>query len=160
MDLDISQIITQIIAFLVMLWVLKKFGWTPLLNILEERRNKIQSEFDALAKQKEDLDGLIKEYKVKLSGIETEARRKIQEAVAHGRNIATKLQEEAQTKSKELIEANRVTIETEIAKARQQLKNELVQMVFLATEKLLGQKLDEAKHEKLIAEFVEEAELK
>jgi F-type H+-transporting ATPase subunit b len=40
LDLDISQIIIQIIAFLVMFWVLKRYGWGPLLKMLDARQKK------------------------------------------------------------------------------------------------------------------------
>lgn len=53
LDLDLGQIIVQIIGFLAMLWILKRYGWKPLLDLLDARRQKIQSEFDSIEEKKE-----------------------------------------------------------------------------------------------------------
>ena len=87
MDLDIKEILIQIVAFLLMLWVLKKFGWKPLLNVMEERKKAIQSEFDAIAEARKETEMLAKSYQDKLSTIDAEGRLKIQEAVRQGQKI-------------------------------------------------------------------------
>ncbi len=160
MNVDFSQIVTQIIAFLVMLWVLKKFGWKPLLSLLNERRQYIQSEFDAVAAQKQAVGKLIEEYEEKLKEIDTQARHKIQEAIMQGRKMATEIQDEAQASAKEIIVKAKNEINREMASAKAQLRDDLVNLVIITTEKILQQELDEPSHKKLIADFVQEADLK
>jgi F-type H+-transporting ATPase subunit b len=160
MNLEFSQIIIQIIAFLIMLWILKRYGWQPLLNLLNERHKKIQSEFDTIAAQKEDNRKVMEEYQAKLRDIDTEARHKIQEAVAQGRKIAMEIQEETQAKSKEILAKAKVEIDKEIAEARDSLKNGLVNTAFAIAEKILHKKIDSPEHRKLISNFVKETELK
>lgn len=160
MSLDISQVIIQIIAFLIMLWVLKKFGWKPLLDVLHERQQKIQSEFDSIAEKKEDVKKIAEDYQHKLREIDAEARHKMQEAVVQGREIAEKIQEEAKINAKELLDKVKIQVDKEMAKAKNQLKDELVKMTTLLTEKILQEKMDLSKQQKLITDFVEEAKLK
>lgn len=160
MSLDFSQVLIQIIAFLIMLWVLKRFGWKPLLDILNERKKKIQSEFDSIATQKDDIKKLTQEYHDKLNDLEAKSRAKIQEAIMHGQKIALEMQEEAQSNVKAILFKARKDIEKEIGKVKNQLKNEMVNTAITISEKILQQKIDKLEHEKLITEFIEEAELK
>lgn len=160
MKIDISQVLLQMVAFLLMLWILKKFGWKPLLDLLKERREKIQSEFDSIAEQKMQVSLLTDEYREKLKGIDAEARRKIQEAVLEGQKIAVNIQQETQAHANEIIEKAKEEVNREVANARTQLKNDVVEIAVSVAEKILKEKIDSSKHTKLIAEFVEEAELK
>lgn len=160
MNLDISQVLIQIIAFLVMLWVLKKFGWKPLLNTLKERKEKIQSEFDSIATQRDEVKRLTEEYQEKLKDLEAESRIKIQEAIMHGQKIAAEIQEEAQSNVKAILFKGKSDVEKEVKKAKNQLKNEVVNIAIVIAEKILQEKFDKSEHEKLITEFIEEAELK
>lgn len=160
LNLDAKQILIQIIAFLVMLWVMKRFGWQPLLNVLEERRKKIQAEFDDIASQKEELHQVTVQYEQRMKEISADARKKIQEAVAEGQKIGREIQEEAQVKSKETLIKAKSEVEAEMAKMKNQLKNDMVNLVIVTTEKILKEKLDEPGQKKLIASFIEEVHLK
>lgn len=156
LELDEHQIIVQILGFLVMLWVMKKYGWIPLLEILENRRKKIEGEFDAIAAQKEEVKKLGLEYEAKLKSIDAEARRKIQE----GHKMGLKIQEEAHVRAKELLKKTQLEMENELVKVKNQLKNDVVTLVIRTTEKVLHENLDISDQRKLISNFIEEAELK
>ncbi len=160
MKLEINQILLQMVAFLLMLWILKKFGWKPLLDLLKERRQKIQAEFDSIDEQKKQVSMLADEYHEKLKGIDAEARRKIQESVLEGRKIAMDIERETEANAREILEKTREEVKREIFNAKTQLKKDMVTIAITAAEKILQEKIDGSKHSKLISEFVEEAELK
>ncbi len=160
MHLEWQQVITQIIGFLIALWVLKKFAWKPLLRVLEERKERIKSEFDKIEDERQKAQTLLQQYQEKLKEIEAEARARIQEAVNEGRKIAGEIKQQAQAEAKEVLTKAQAEIGREIAKAKVQLKNDLVSMTISATEKIIGEKLDEKKDRKLIADFIEELEIK
>jgi len=160
MDLVVSQIIIQIIDFLVMFWILKRYGWKPILNLLDERRKRIESEFNTIAVQKEEVKNMAEDYNLKLKEIEVVARHRIQEAVMEGRKIAREIQEEAQANAKAILFKAKEDVNKEIAKARNQLKNDLVNMAIATAEKILLEKFDESTHDKLITEFVKASEIK
>lgn len=160
LDLKISQIIIQIIAFLVMLWVMKRYGWQRLLNVLEARREKIKAEFASIDAQKEEAKKLTVQYEEKLKEMSANARKKIQEAIAEGHKISTEIQEEAKTNAKEILQKTKLEIADEIAHAKSQLKHDMVELVVEATEKVLQKTLDDSGQKKLIADFIEEVELR
>lgn len=160
MDLDFRQILSQIVAFLAMLWVLKKFGWKPLLNMLDERKKTIQAEFDAIDEKKIEVKSLTEDYENKMKSIDAEARMKIQEGIQEGRKIAEEIKEETQSQAKAIISKAKDEIGREMAKAEAQLKIDLVNLSVALAEKILKEKLDLTAQEKLITDFVEKTELK
>lgn len=160
MHLEWQQVITQIIGFLIALWILKKFAWKPLLKVLEERKERIKSEFGKIEEERKKAQELLQQYQEKLKEIEAEARVKIQEAVREGRDIAGEIKQQAQAEAKEILSKAQAEIEREIAKAKVQLKNDLVNMTLSATEKIIAEKLDEKKHKQLISDFIEEMGVK
>ena len=160
LNLDVSQIIIQIIAFLVMLWVMKRYGWQPLLDTLKARRDTIQAEFESITTQREQVQQLTILYEEKLKGIDMDARKKIQEAVEMGRKISAQIQLDAQASAKEILAKAKSEMESEVDKAKIQLKNDIVNLVVNTTEKILQEKLDGSIQKKLIESFVEEARLK
>lgn len=146
----LAQIFSQIIAFLVFFWILKKFTWKPLIALLDERRQRIEAEFDYLEKQKLQLQELREEYENRLKTVESEARAKIQEAIREGRRIAREITDSAREEAQQILTRARQSIELEMAKARIDLRDEVVELVIRTTEKLLQECLDEQKHRELI----------
>jgi len=155
MGLEIGQIVTQIIGFLIAVFLLKKFAWKPLLSILEQRRSKIKSEFDNIDKEKQKVADLLSDYQTKLKEIDSLARVKIQEAAREGQKLANEIKENARKESKEILTKAREEIQRDVDKAKVQLKNDLVNMTMRVAQKLIGEKLDEEKDKKLIAEFID-----
>ena len=159
MNLEISQILSQAVAFLITIWVLKRFAWKPLLGIMEERKKKIKSEFDEIKHQKEEVLKQAQEYNEKLAHIETRARIRIQEAVQEGIKIAQEIQNEAHNQARNILNKAQDEVEREVEKAKVQLKNNLVNIAMAAAQKIIREKLDQEKDKKLIAEFVNDLEL-
>lgn len=143
-----------------MLWVLKKFGWKPLLDHLEERKTRIKTEFDLIAAKMHEADELLAEYRRKLDGIEEEARKKLKKAVAEGQTIALEIQAKAQQSIRDAQKKIHADIHAEISKAEHQLKERIVDMVIATSEKFLKKKLDSDDQKELIEEMVDEAKLR
>lgn len=155
MNLEIGQVITQIIGFLIALFILKRFAWKPLLGILEERRTKIKSEFEKIDGEKEAVKKLTSEYEARLKDIEGLARQKILEAAKDGQQMANQVKENARQEALEIMGRSRDEIQREVEKAKVQLKNDLVNLSLRAAEKIIQEKLDKEKDRKLIADFIE-----
>ena len=155
MKLIWQEILTQIFGFLIILVLLKIFTWKPILKLLDERKKRIASEFDNIEKAKQEMAKLREEYEVKLKEIDLEARKRIQEAIAEGQKMAADLQVEAREEAKKVLDRAKENIELEVAKAKVELRDDIVNMAILATEKIINERLDDAKHKELIVEFIE-----
>ena len=153
-----KEILVQIIGFAVVFLVLKKFAWNSMLGMIDTRRKTIEDEFSSIEKKKKDLDDLEKEYKRRLEHIEQEAREKIQEASNIGIALAKDIQEKARVDAEKLFERTRAEIAQDIVKARLSMRNDIVEISSLMTEKVLREKMDAKEHEKMVEKFLKELE--
>ena len=141
MSLEIKQIITQIIAFLIMLWILKRYAWKPLLNLMDERTKKIQSLFDEIAEKNLLVDLRMSEYETRISEIKNEGQAIIQNSVKDARKIAQDLQIESQRKAHDILNKAQEEAKRELSKAKVEMKKEIVNLALLTFEKLMHMKL-------------------
>jgi len=158
MDLQWQQLLTHAVGFLITVWLLKRYAWGPLLAIMEERRNRIASEFDSIEEEKANVATLTAEYESKLKEIDTERRAKLVEAVDEGKKIAEEIKAAAREEAKGISAKAKEDLERDVAKAKVQLKNEMVGITMTAAEKILREKLDDAKHRELIGGFIDSVE--
>ena len=155
-DVSLTQIITQIIGFVIVLWVLKKYAFRPFMKILDERAKEVKSEYDHIEDEKRDVDKLKESYQKHLINIEEEARKKIQEAVKEGEGISKDIQERARLQAKSIHEKAQSDALLEVEKARVTLKKDIVLMALTATEKVLREKIDDRKHHEIIERAIDE----
>ena len=158
LGLKIGEFLTQFIGFLIAVWILKKFAWKPLMQMLEQRRAKIKSDLDEAALAKQQAADELAAYQAKLKDIDAEARVKIQEAIAEGNKVANEIREQARAESKEIVSKAREELARDIAKAKVELRNDIVNMTILATEKIISERLDDEKHRQLLNNFIAEVE--
>ena len=155
---DIQQVISQAISFLLLLAILKKFAWKPLLDMLDQRRRKIEEDLRSAAHQKSEMERLQREYQTRLAAIEEEARTKIQQSVLEGKRIGAEVQEQAREQAVQILAKSKETLELELAKARVTLRDQVAAMTVGAVERILRQRLDAAADQKLIETILGELE--
>lgn len=145
---------TQIVGFLIVLWVLKRFAWGPVLGMLEARRQGIVKDVDDAKSLREDAEKLKARYEEHLRQIEAESRQRIQEAVAEGQKVADEIRAKAQEDARRITEKASADLEMEYRKARASLRGDMVALSIGAAERLLQAKLDSAEQQKLVDRFL------
>lgn len=155
---DLQQILSQAISFVLLLVVLRRFAWGPLLKMLDERRARIEDGFRKIADGKAELNRLQQELHKRLATIEDEARTRLQQAALEGKRLAMQIQEDARAQALATVQKAKVTIELEIAKAKVTLRDEVADMTLDAVERLLRHKLDDKSDERLVAGILDELE--
>lgn len=156
MEFDLKQTITQIIAFLIMLWVLKRYTWKPLLSLLDERTEKIAAAFAAAEEKNREADQKKAEYEKKLGKINEEGRVILQKAIQESNQISQEIQANAQKKGQEILAKAKEQSERDLKKARIELKKEMVEISFQALEKLIGISLKTEEKARFSAQLMEE----
>ena len=155
---SLPGLLSQLVNFLILLIVLRLFLYKPVLRVLDERRNRIQeglSQAEQAAQQ--------------ASASEDEARRIMEEARVEGREAVQRAQEAAQRLREELEERARQDaeqiatrarqeVEAERDRAIQQLHQEFAELTIAAAERVIGQSLDRAAHQRLIDEVLVDSE--
>jgi len=154
--IDIRQVLTQILGFLLMVWILRRYAWGPLIGMLEARREKIAGEFKEAERLKAEAVELKGRYDAELKTIEAQARQRITEAVAEGQRVAGEIRAQAQQDSAARLENAADEIMREREKAKEVLKEQVISLSLRTAEKILRQKLDDASQRKLAGEFIDE----
>ena len=156
LDLSWGLIVTQIIGFLIALWILKAFAWKPLLKMLEDRQTKITGDINSAEALKADAGKVLEDYRARLREIDNEARAKIQEAVSEGNRISAEIKDAAREESRQIIARSREELERDIAKARVQLRDDIAGMAVKAAEKIISTRLNEAEQRRLLDDFLKD----
>jgi F-type H+-transporting ATPase subunit b len=152
----ISLLLTNIVAFLIFLWILRKYAWGPLLSMLDARRERIRSEFAAAEGKLGEAEQLRSQFESKLGEIKSLERQRVQEAVKRGEEIAAKLEQEARGKASDLLGRAEQELEREVGAARLALRAQVVEMSISVAERLIKEKLDDEKHRQLVEDFIQE----
>lgn len=156
MQLNYSVLITQMIGFLIVLWILKRYAWGPVLGMLEERRQRIADEVHASERLRQEAEALKAEYENQLKSIEAEARQRIQTAVAEAQKVAEEVRAEAHRDARAITEKAKANLELEYRKARVELRGEMVTLALGAAERLLREKMDTEEHRRAVEQFLTE----
>ena len=154
--IDVRQVLTQILGFLILLWGMKKFAWGPILGTLEARRQKIAGEFAEAARRQSAADEARAQLEAQMRDIESQKRVKIQEGVAEGQRVAAEIQAQAQKTAHERIVHAEDEIARELEKSKELLKEKMISLSLRGAEKILREKLDDAHQRKLVGEFIDE----
>ena len=157
-SLSTSEIVAQIISFLLLMALLRVFAWKKLLKLLDDRRARIASEFKKIEDTQAAVERMRSDYDKKLADIEAESRAKIQEAINEGKQVSQEIRENARQEARAILDKAQENIENEIAKAKHELKEKIVELTIGTTEKLLKEKITGEKDKKLASDFLDELE--
>jgi F-type H+-transporting ATPase subunit b len=149
-QLDPGLYIWTIVVFLVLLGLLAKFAWKPLLEALEKRQESIRRSLDDAAKAKQELEQLHAESQRILA----EARGEAETIVARTREDANRLRDEMRQKAQQeaatIVKNAEKQIELETARALQQIRHEAVDLSIAIASKLLQRNVSKEDNERLI----------
>lgn len=154
----VAQVITVILCFMVVYWILKTYAFGPILGIIDERAEKIESDLKRAEDARLQADADRADAEKRLRNIEEEARVKMQAMMAEARSLANTVQQKSQKDAADMLEKARQNIEYETEKAREVIKTEIVNLTIEATEHLIQEKLDDSKHRQLIGDFLSKIE--
>jgi len=155
---DPGLFIWTIITFLVLLFLLAKFAWRPLLTALENRQETIRKSLDDAQIAKRELERLQQES----AQIIRQAHADAQSIVAKSRSDAERLGEELRQKARE--EADSIVrnaerqIQLETRRALQEIRNEAVDISVTIASKLLERHVTREDNERLIDETLKQIE--
>ena len=157
-QLDPGLYIWTIIVFLVLLGLLAKFAWRPLLEALDQRQESIRRSLDDAAKAKQELERLQTESQRILAAARSEA----ESIVARTRDDANRLRDEmrqkAQAEAATIVKNAQKQIELETNRALQQIRHEAVDLSVAIASKLLQRNVSKQDNERLIEDTFKQLE--
>lgn len=155
---DPGLYIWTILTFLVLLAVLRKFAWAPLLHALEARKETIAGALNAADRAREEFERLRKEAAELTNQARVEAGTIISASRADAERLRTDLKQDARKEAAAILAAAERQIQLDIARAREQLRRETVELSIQIASKLVQRHLTKEGNEALIDEVLKQVE--
>ena len=157
---DTGLFIFQTIAFILLLFVLGKFAWKPILNGLKEREDTIEGALLAAEQAKKDMEALSADNANLLAEARSERDAILKEAVAAASNIVEGAKEDTGKITAKMIEDAKSVIENEKRAALADVKTLVAKLSLEITERVLRKELSDKKaQESLVNDYVKDLNL-
>lgn len=156
LNLEPGSIIWTIVSFLIVVWLLGKFGWKPLLSGLKSREESIRNDLETAKAEREKAAGLLKDYEAAIAGARKESADIIQQAQDEANKLREKGEAETRDSTQKMIAQAKTDIERERDIAKAELNTHVAELTALATSRLLGRTIDAKDHARLIEEALRE----
>jgi F-type H+-transporting ATPase subunit b len=151
---EFGTIFWTLVTFLILLFLLGRYAWKPLLALLEERERTVKDGLDAAQKARAEADDLLR----KNQEFQASARRETAALLEQGRRESEALRAEilaqARSEAQALVEQGQKQIQYEQRQAMESLRRQVADLAIGAAERLVQRQLDDAKHRELVAEYV------
>ncbi|MBA3832536.1 MAG: F0F1 ATP synthase subunit B [Chthoniobacterales bacterium] len=138
---DVRIFLSQVVSFVIVAWLLKRFAYKPILAVLDERRQRIAEGLLNAEKIKQQLAEAEQRYQEILAKGNGEAQKMIDEARASAGVIAERKQQEAIAGAEQILAKAREASTLEHERTMSQLKRELGRLVIDTTAKVTGKVL-------------------
>lgn len=153
---QLNQIIYSTLAFFVLLFVLAKFAFPSLVNLLDERAKTIKESLEKAEQAREEADKLFEEYKQQLTKARAEAQQIVEQGRKFGETIKEEIKQKAQQEAEQLIKRAAADIAREKELAMAELQSKVAALAIDAASQVIRQSLDKQGHEKLIEQYLAE----
>src|SRR5919204_3858093 len=153
---DVGLMIWTLLAFLIALFVLRKWAWPAITEALDKRQRAIEDSIETAERARAEAAGLLEEYRDRLKEARTQADEIVARARKAGEVHERESLEEAKAKRDELMEQTRRDIEAETRRAIQEIRAEVADLTVMATEKVTRKTLTEQDHRRLVEEALSE----
>ncbi|MBI3888974.1 F0F1 ATP synthase subunit B [Candidatus Saccharibacteria bacterium] len=157
LGIDITMLVLQAIAFLILVVLLGKFVYPVLIKAVDDRQEKIEESVKAAQAAEEKAESA----QENIAALLKEARKEAKEIVTTAKDEATAMVEasdkKAKQRSEKIVADAHEQIEKDVIAARKALHNDTIELVALATEKVIGKTMSSNVDDKVIAAAVKEA---
>ena len=150
LDINPGLIIWTIVTFLLLLVLLKKVAWGPILTALNQREENITLALNEAKKAQEDSTNILAEQKKLLKNADQEAQKIVQQARELAETLQNEIKQKANEEASRMLENAKREIGRERDAAINQLRKEVVHLAIEAASKLIAAELDAKNHQELI----------
>ena len=155
---DPGLFIWTIVTFLVLLALLAKFAWRPLLQALETRQNAIRKSLDDAQQAKQELERLNAESAQIIARARVDADAIITQSRADGERLREEIRQKARGEADLIVKNAERQIQLETSRALQQIRHEAVELSVMIASKIIQRNLTKDDNERLIDEALKQVE--
>jgi len=153
---DVGTAIWTVVIFGIVLLVLGKYAWKPVLQALQSRETYVRDSLEAAKREREEAEARLQEYLDKLNNARAEVQAIMDEGKRDAEATKRRIIDEARQESEKIAARSRREIELATETALKDLYATSARLATHIASKVIGRELTPADHERLIAESIEE----
>jgi len=150
-----ATLIAQILNFIVLLWVLAKFAYKPLIKAMDDRRNRIINDLDTAEQTRLDAEALKAQYVEQLANARQEATGIVDKANKVAQNLHDEFMEQARAEKDAMMATAKERIEQDKQQALVDIRTQVIALSTQIASKVANQKLNSAEDQKLVADVTD-----
>ncbi|GEA94772.1 ATP synthase subunit b [Weissella viridescens] len=145
--LALGNMLFLLIAFVILMLLLKKFAWGPVVKMMDDRANKVAHDLDSAEDARQQAEKLSKERQEQLTAARTDANKIVADAKKSADAQGKKIVADAQTKAQTLKDRAATQIEQDRSEAMTSAKNDVADLSVTIAQKIIQKelKLDDQK---------------
>ena len=155
---DPGLFIWTILTFLVLLALLAKFAWKPLLDALESRQASIRKSLDDAAQARQELERLRHDSEQIIRDARIEAESIITKSRGDAERLRAEMKEKARAEADAVVRNAERQIQLETTRALQQIRTEAVDLSVMIASKIIQRNLSKEDNERLIEEALKQVQ--
>lgn len=158
-NLDLGVSAWTFIIFVILMFILTKFAFPPILGYAAAREKRIQDALDEARRHREDSARLLEEQRRELEQARQQAQVMINEGRAGAERVRAEMLVTARQEQEELLKRAQHEIEREQARAIEALRREAVELALAAAGKLVRHRVDSAEDRRLVTEYLQSVDV-
>jgi len=155
-DINTGLSFWTLVVFGILVFILGKYAWGPILAAVDAREKGIQAALDEAAERNKEAETLLEKYKENLADARRQANELLAEGKVAGDSIRMEIEEKARGEAQSIIERARAEIERERDAAIAEIKRESVDLALSAATRLIQENLGQEKDRALVERYLAE----
>lgn len=157
LGIDVRLLVLQTVAFLILLWALKKWVYPILIKAIDDRQAAMEAGIKASEEAKKSAEDAEKKVAKELDAARKQADEILAATHKEAAGIVADAEEKAARRAENIVAEAKADMNNQLQAAREDLKSETRKLVATATEQILGEKIDASKDAKLVDSAIKKA---
>ena len=154
LDVNPGLMIWTVITFIILLIILKKVAWKPILTALDKRESDIRESLAQAEKAKEDAKKILEENQANLAKAEEESKKIIDQSRTYAESLKEQLIKESKEQANKIVDDASSEIQRKKDAAFEELKGQIAEIAVNAAEKIIRESLDAQKSKQVIDKYL------
>jgi F-type H+-transporting ATPase subunit b len=155
---NVGLAVWTILTFLIVLLILRRYAWKPILDAMEARERGIQRLIDDAEQARAEADRLLQQYRKQLEEARAEGARILAEGKAAAEHVREEMLGRAKADAEAVIARASHEIDLERQKALAEIKEQAVELAIGAASRVIEEELNEERHRRLVEQYLKEIE--
>jgi F-type H+-transporting ATPase subunit b len=151
-----ATLLGQTVAFVIFIAICWKYVWPPIIAIMEEREKRIADGLEAAKKADDSLEEAQLAFDQEMNKAKVEAAELLEKANARASQIVVDATAKAGIEAEKILTSASKTIENDVNKAKEELRQKMSALIIETSEKILGDEINTDKHQELLAKAASE----